>query len=168
MPGLLNAVSNLTVTVGDSIASLTWKAPFSLDVPLYDPDIDGYCVFILETNKLVHAECGIPETNFSYQLPPNSGCHNYTFTVTPVNAVGNGTNLTVFHHGNEPSKHLADLISSPHIRTLAWIDLWVPCTVCDYVSLSCRSLKSVLSYSYVMINDTYVRSYTSAPFYQAI
>ena len=41
-----------------------------------------------------HSECGINTTDFSYPTPPDSVCHKYIFTVTPVNLVGNGTRTT--------------------------------------------------------------------------
>ena len=76
--------------INGSNVTLSWTAPFSLDITNNDPAI-GYCVDVYRSGSLVHSECGITETEFNYTLPPDGSCHNYTFTVTPVNAAGNGT-----------------------------------------------------------------------------
>ena len=89
--GLLPVVGNLTLTVNDSIATLSWTAPFSLDITNNDPAISGYCVDVYRAGSLVHSTCEVTETEFNYLLPPDGLCHVYTFTVTPVNAAGNGT-----------------------------------------------------------------------------
>ena len=73
----------------DSIVSISWTPPFSLDIP-GNSDIDGYCVATYRSNSLVNSECNIEETRYSYTLPPDSGCYIYNFTVTPVNVVGLG------------------------------------------------------------------------------
>lgn len=103
--GFLSAVGNLVVNVTDDfIASLTWTAPFSLNITA-EPDVEGYCVNINRSSSLFYLQCGILETSFSYNFPPDSGCHSYMFTVIPVNVVGNGTGKTIPHHWDEPSKH---------------------------------------------------------------
>ena len=91
--GLLPAVGSLMLLVQDSRSTitLTWRAPFTLDISRIDPDIEGYCVDVISStsSKTLHSECGITETEFTYPEPP--GCDGYTFTVIPVNIVGNGT-----------------------------------------------------------------------------
>ena len=88
------------MTVQDSTISLTWTAPFTLDIP-GDPDIT-YCVGVVNStsSSILHSQCGITETGFSFSIPPDSACHNYTFTftITPVNVVGNGTSSMYYHH----------------------------------------------------------------------
>ncbi len=93
--GLLPAVGSLIATPIplDSIISLAWKLPFSLDIPGVNPDITGYCVGVVNsTSSLVmHYQCGITDTQYNYTVSPNDiVCDTYTFTVTPVNIVGNG------------------------------------------------------------------------------
>ncbi len=89
--GLLPAVGSLTATPSplDSIISLTWTPPFSLDV---DSDITGYCVGVVNSTSslVIHFQCGITDTHYNYTVSPRSTpCDTYTFTVTPVK-VGNG------------------------------------------------------------------------------
>ena len=90
--GLLSAVSSLSATIQDSIISLNWTAPFTLDIPKVDPDIT-YCVGVVDSisSSTLHSQCGITETEYEYPIPPDSACHDYMVTVTPVNVVGNGT-----------------------------------------------------------------------------
>ncbi len=98
--GLLPAVGSLTATPIplDSIISLTWTPPFSLDIPGDDPDITGYCVGVVNSTSslVIHSQCGITDTQYNYTVSPRStSCDTYTFTVTPVNIVGNGTSANV-------------------------------------------------------------------------
>ena len=101
--GLLVAVGSLTMTVQNSIISLTWRAPFTLNILSENPDIEGYCVDVFNSSSytLVHSECGINDTLFNYPTPDDSVCHIYMFTVTPVNVVGNGTKNTISYFGVE-------------------------------------------------------------------
>ena len=97
--GLLPAVGSLSLTVQNSNYSLEWIPPFSLNITLIDPDIEGYCVDItsLTSTSVLHSQCGVNGTLFSYPIPSNDGCHDYEFTVTPVNVVGNGTTANLSH-----------------------------------------------------------------------
>ncbi len=93
--GLLPAVDSLTATPIplDSIISLTWTPPFSLDIPGVDPDITGYCVGVVNptSSLVIDTQYGITNTQYNYTVSPEDICDTYTFTVTPVNIVGNGT-----------------------------------------------------------------------------
>ncbi len=94
--GFLQAVGSLTATPIplDSIISLTWTPPFSLDISNEDPDITGYCVGVANSTSslVIHSQCGITDTQYNYTVSPRSTpCDTYTFTVTPVNRVSNGT-----------------------------------------------------------------------------
>ncbi len=98
--GLLPAVGSLTATPIslDSIISLTWTPPFSLDIPHVDPDIIGYCVGVVNSisSLVIDSQCGITDTHYNYTVSPRSTpCDTYTFTVTPINIVGNGTSASV-------------------------------------------------------------------------
>ncbi len=98
--GLLPAVGSLTATpiLLDSIISFTWTPPFSLDISGVDPDITGYCVGVVNSTSslAIHSQCGITDTQYNYTVSPNDTvCDTYTFTVTPVNIVGNGTSASV-------------------------------------------------------------------------
>ena len=78
------------MTVQDSTISLTWTAPFTLDIAGVDPDIT-YCVGVVNSSSTLHSQCGITETEYEYPIPPDSACHDHMVTVTPVNPAGNGT-----------------------------------------------------------------------------
>ncbi len=98
--GLLPAVGSLTAILipMDSIISLTWTRPFSLDITNVDPDITGYCVGVVNSTSslVIHSQCGITDTQYNYTVSPRSTpCDNYTFTVTPINIVDNGTSASV-------------------------------------------------------------------------
>lgn len=81
---------NLTLQ-NSSILSLSWIAPFTLDITYSLHDIT-YCVDIRYDgfDSRLLTECAITETQFSFPLPSRSWC-GVCFTVTPVNCVGNGT-----------------------------------------------------------------------------
>ena len=96
--GYLSAVGNVKATVNDNLTYLTWTAPPSIDV------ISGYCVDIRSNSSMIFSECGITETEFNFTLPSYSACNNYTFTLTPVNVLGNGTRFTGSYSGTKPSK----------------------------------------------------------------
>ena len=102
--GHLDPVDSLVVTEQNHIISLTWEPPFTLDIP-EDPDIEGYCVdvFNSDSNILIHTECGLNTSLFSYTTD-DSACYNYLFTVKPVNVVGNGTSNNISYFGAETSK----------------------------------------------------------------
>ncbi len=98
--GLLPVVGSLTATPIplDSSITLTWKPPFSLDIPGVDFNIIGYCVGVANSTSslVIDSQCGITDTQYNYTVTPNDiVCDTYTFTVTPVNIVGNGTSANV-------------------------------------------------------------------------
>ena len=98
LAGLLAAVGSPSVDLVDTDISLTWTAPFTLDIPNVDPDIT-YCVDVVNStsSSRVLSECGITVTGFNFSLPVGRVCDNLniSFTVTPVNRAGNGTAVTL-------------------------------------------------------------------------
>ena len=87
----------ITVENYFSMIFLSWTAPFTLYTSDTEPDIT-YCVDAVNSSsaETLHSECEINMTEFTYLLPPSVGCGGILFTVTPVNAVGNGTTQTTF------------------------------------------------------------------------
>jgi hypothetical protein len=107
----LSAVGSLTLTPQDSRTTvlLSWTPPFTLDIFNVNPDIAGYCVDVVgSSSAMLHSECGITVTEFTYPLPTMNWCDVYTFTVTPVNVVGNGT-LSSLNYQEIQSKNLVIL-----------------------------------------------------------
>ena len=93
--GLLPAVGSFMLTEQSSTISLNWTAPFTLDISNVDPDITYY-VGVVNSTSSVLSMCRINVTEFTYHLHPISGCDEYyTFTITPVNVVGNGANSSL-------------------------------------------------------------------------
>lgn len=91
--GFLHAVGSLTLSARNSTLSLTWTPPFTLDITGVDPDIEGYCIDITSSTSsfTLYSDCGINISMTEFLIPRDCGCHNYSFAVTPVNVVGNGT-----------------------------------------------------------------------------
>ena len=96
LQGLLSTIEFQTVGVIGTEVSITWTAPFTLDISRVDPDIT-YCVDVVNStsSSIVLSECGITVTGFNFSIPIGRVCDNYTFTITPVNLVGNGTTVTL-------------------------------------------------------------------------
>ena len=94
--GLLAAPSNLETNSNASSITISWTAPFSLDVTDVDPDI-WYSVLIYnvtdEDNPTVVpcTDCNnITETYYTFTPDYLSPCHRYNFTIIPRNGVGDG------------------------------------------------------------------------------
>ena len=80
----------------DTAIFLTWTAPFTLDISNVDPDIT-YCVDVVNSTSSsgILSQCEITVTSFSIPLGRVCDNLNFSFTVTPVNGVGNGTAVTL-------------------------------------------------------------------------
>ena len=94
--GLLSVVSDLRASSNASSVTISWTAPFSLDVTGVDPDF-WYSVLIYnvtdENNPtaILCTDCiNITETHYTFTPDYLSPCHVYNFSVIPVNGAGQG------------------------------------------------------------------------------
>ena len=89
--GTLSAVSSLSISSQNSLVNLTWTAPFTLDIDNIDPDIT-YCVDVINytSSMMLHSECDILTTEYSYPIPPTIWCGRLGISVTPMNGAGLG------------------------------------------------------------------------------
>ena len=94
--GLLSAVSDLRASSNASSVTISWTAPFSLNMTDDDPDI-WYSVLIYnvtdENNPtaILCTDCiNITETHYTFTPDYLSPCHVYNFSVIPVNGAGQG------------------------------------------------------------------------------
>ena len=94
--GLLDEPGNVSVSSGSRTITISWSAPFSLDVTDVDPDI-WYSVLIYNVTdetavSVPYPNCiNITETFCVFTPDYPSPCHKYNFTIIPQNGVGNGT-----------------------------------------------------------------------------
>ena len=100
LTGLLSSVINLEIESTASSITVSWSAPFSLDVTGVDPDI-WYSVLIYHvTNEgnptaVPCIDChNITQSHYVFSPDYLSPCHKYTFTVIPYNGAGEGENVT--------------------------------------------------------------------------
>ena len=99
LTGLLTSVGNLKAENGLNSVTISWSAPFSLDVSGVDLDI-WYTVLISNvTDHKNHptavpcADChNLTQTHYTFSPHLPSPCHNYKykFTVIPQNGAGPG------------------------------------------------------------------------------
>ena len=94
--GPLSAVGDLRATSNAGSVTISWSAPFSLDVTGVDPDI-WYSVLIYnvtdENNPtaILCTDCiNIIETHYTFTPDHPSPCHVYNFSVIPLNGAGQG------------------------------------------------------------------------------
>ena len=94
--GLLSAVGDLRASSNVSSVTISWTAPFSLDVTGVDPDI-WYTVLIYNVTDeknptaILCTDCiNITETHYTFTPDYPSPCHVYNFSVIPVNGAGQG------------------------------------------------------------------------------
>ena len=96
LTGLLSSVVNLETASSTSSITVSWSAPFSLDVTGVDPDI-WYSVLIYNVTDEENptavpcTDChNLTETHYIFSPDYPSPCHKYTFTVIPYNGAGQG------------------------------------------------------------------------------
>ena len=94
--GPLSAVGDLRASSNASSVTISWTAPFSLNVTGVDPDI-WYSVLIYnvtDENNPTAIPCtdctDITETHYTFTPDYRSPCHVYNFSVTPANGAGQG------------------------------------------------------------------------------
>ncbi|XP_064387485.1 uncharacterized protein LOC135335828 isoform X2 [Halichondria panicea] len=92
--GPLSAVSNLHVQSSSTNITITWDAPFSLNLTTAEPDIQ-YCVDVYDsaTGVLLHSECGIIEEHYTYS--PSNPCSMYALLVTPKSNLDGALNGSI-------------------------------------------------------------------------
>ena len=92
-------MTNLSASISvDKIESISWTAPYSIDIPSTDPDIK-YCVDIYDTSAavptLIYSKCEINQTYHQCDsYPLLNACGEYLIEVIAVNKVGNSTNAS--------------------------------------------------------------------------
>ena len=100
--GLLESVSNLTVTLINSTTVLiSWSPPFTLEgVPIL-----GYNVTITNTTSGENETMLVEDTTLLYSIDHPDPENNFTVTVVPINEVGAGQNSykKIFHFPPESS-----------------------------------------------------------------
>ena len=94
--GPLSAATGLTATHNATSITISWEAPWSLDVTGVDHDI-WYSVLIqnvTDENNPTPISCtdctNITETVYTFTPDHLSPCHVYKFSVTPFNGAGQG------------------------------------------------------------------------------
>jgi hypothetical protein len=95
------AVPNLSAVSNASSVTISWSAPFSLDVTGVDPDI-WYSVLIYnvtdENNStdILCTDCiNITETHYTFTPDYPSHCHLYNISVVPLNGAGLGESSSI-------------------------------------------------------------------------
>ena len=92
--GPLSSVADLRTSGNATSVTISWTAPFSLDVTSVDPDI-WYSVLIYnvtdEPTAVPCTDCiNITETHYTFTPDYPSPCQEYIFTVIPLNGAGQG------------------------------------------------------------------------------
>ena len=113
LTGLLSAVGDLEISSNGSSITISWTAPYSLDVTGVDPDI-WYSVLIYnvtddEPTLISCTDCiNITDTHYTFTPESPSPCHQYIFTVLPLNGAGQGEtsqNITGYTIDGESVKY---------------------------------------------------------------
>ena len=95
--GLPEAVKNVTTRSSLASITLSWEAPFSLNLTAAQPDL-AYCVEIYgsweEEASLINGDCNVSTTGFVYNSMTPDPLDHYKFIIIPrsnVLGVKNGT-----------------------------------------------------------------------------
>ena len=99
MPGLLPPVEKLRLSITEEKAHLniSWEAPFTFDVPGYNPDIRDYCLVIStippsETGTISYC---VRKTYVVYRPLFRLRCYTLNVSVMGRNFVGNSPKASV-------------------------------------------------------------------------
>ena len=97
-----STVVDLTVTHNSTSITISWEAPWSLDVTGVDHDI-WYSVLIQNVTNLTTISCtdctNITETVYTFTPDHLTPCHVYNFSVTSFNGAGQGESSHTEHQG---------------------------------------------------------------------
>ena len=92
--GVLAPVDNLTTSSNTSSITISWTAPYSLDVTNVKYDIWYSLLIDNVTAAPTAVSCigciNITETHYTFTPNHPSPCHKYNFTVYPLNGAGQG------------------------------------------------------------------------------
>ena len=104
--GQLSAVAGLSVTSSTSSVTISWSAPFSLDVTGVDPYI-WYSVLVIDKNNQTIRSIRVNDTSYTFSPPGLNPCDNYLVSVTPMNGApgheDNGAYITIDTPCDEPT-----------------------------------------------------------------
>ena len=115
--GILSAVGDLRASSNASSVTISWTAPFSLDVTGVDPDI-WYSVLIYNvTDENNPTTITVNTTDTYYIFTPDyiSPCHKFLFSVIPFNGAGQGESSTSEDNEGFVCSEMVD--SSPDPKT---------------------------------------------------
>ena len=96
LSGILSSIADLEASGNASSVTISWTAPFSLDVTGVDPDT-WYSVLIYNMTESYEAtavpctDCiNITETHYTFTPEYPTPCQKYIFSVIPLNGAGQG------------------------------------------------------------------------------
>ena len=94
-----SAVGDLRASSNTSSVTISWTAPFSLDVTGFDPDIWYFVYDVTDENSptaILCTDCiNITETHYTFTPDYLSPCHVYNLSVIPVNGAGQGESSSI-------------------------------------------------------------------------
>ena len=95
---------NVRVQKDDERVTIFWAAPFSLDVSRVEHDI-WYWVHVYDKTLQRQLNCtncvDIYDTSYTFTPEQEDQCHEYTFTIVPVNGAGEGQRYHLAYHNSK-------------------------------------------------------------------
>jgi len=102
MPGLLPPVEkvSLVITNEKTHFNISWEAPFTFDVPGYDPDIRDYCLIVsaIPPSDSATVSYCIRNTYLLYRPLFRLRCYTLNISVVGRNFVGNSPKASILYH----------------------------------------------------------------------